>query len=477
MKKLLYIVVSIAFSMLYSGCSFVDIDTPGLLNDRQLFQNKQGFIDAMAGVYASMAGSSLYGKELSYSFIDEIAQLYENDEQANQTFLTRTYDLQYTNPLVRNRINAIWKEAYYCISSVNSVLQQSKKTGIKGIEPIRAEAYGVRAMLHFDLLRLFAPTIMQSQSMAIPYVKTFSSAPQPVVSVSEGYELVTKDLLTADSIYNALENNEAGKAVLKSRNPSFLYLSHNAIKALLARVYLWQNKPNEAALWAKKVINEGYELAKEEQLLDLFRGYNAKNECIFALHAPKMYIDVRKTCFPPRPSERFNKVRDNYRQIYGSQTFTAVNNDYRFQSYFTLTNWGKPVVVLSKLYDKDYDEQQTPLQGRFPSVNIIRLPEMYYILAETSYDVDKQGCVDALNKVLVSRGLKPIKVSDINNKQTFNKLLVNEITKEFWGEGQVFFTYKRFNLPLQGLHGKVHLANNNTFVLPLPEAENQTYRP
>ena len=91
-------VLSIVFSMLYSGCSFVDIDTPGLLNDRQLFQNKQGFIDAMAGVYASMAGSSLYGKELSYSFIDEIAQLYENDEQANQTFLTRTYDLQYTNP-------------------------------------------------------------------------------------------------------------------------------------------------------------------------------------------------------------------------------------------------------------------------------------------------------------------------------------------------------------------------------------------
>ena len=134
-------------------------------------------------------------------------------------------------------------------------------------------------------------------------------------------------------------------------------------------------------------------------------------------------------------------------------------------------------MVLSKLYDKDYDEQQTPLQGRFPSVNIIRLPEMYYILAETSYDVDKQGCVDALNKVLVSRGLKPIKESDISNKQTFNKLLVNEITKEFWGEGQVFFTYKRFNLPLQGLHGKVHLANNNTFVLPLPEAENQTYRP
>ena len=53
--------------MLCMECSFVDIDTPGLLNNEQLFQNRQGFVDAMAGVYASMAAPSLYGKELSYS--------------------------------------------------------------------------------------------------------------------------------------------------------------------------------------------------------------------------------------------------------------------------------------------------------------------------------------------------------------------------------------------------------------------------
>ena len=298
-----------------------------------------------------------------------------------------------------------------------------------------------------------------------------------MVSVKEGYELVTKDLLIADSIYTSLESKDAGKMLLAHRNPSFLYLSHNAVKALLARAYLWQNKFQEASLWAKKVIKESYELAKEEQLLDLFRGYNAKTECIFALHAPKMYIDVRNTCFPPRATERFNKVRDNYRKIFSSHTFTATNNDYRFQSYFTLTNWGKSVVVLSKLYDKDYDEQQTPLQGRFPSINIIRLPEMYYILAEASYDVDKQESVKMLNKVLVSRGLKPIEESDVSNKQLFTQLLVNEITKEYWGEGQVFFTYKRFNLPLQGLHGKVHSANNSTFILPIPVSENLTYNP
>ena len=477
MKKLIYIIVNIVFSMLCMECSFVDIDTPGLLNNEQLFQNRQGFVDAMAGVYASMAAPSLYGKELSYSFIDEIAQLYENEEQANETFLTRTYDLQYTHPLVRNRINAIWSQAYFCISSLNSVLEQSEHRKIKGLEAMRAEAYGLRAMLHLDLLRLFAPTIMQADSRAIPYVKTFSSAPQPVVSVEEGYELVTKDLLIADSIYTSLESKDAGKMVLAHRNPSFLYLSHNAVKALLARAYLWQNKLQEASLWAKKVIKEGYELAKEEQLLDLFRGYNAKTECIFALHAPKMYIDVRNTCFPPRATERFNKVRDNYRKIFSSHTFTATNNDYRFQSYFTLTNWGKSVVVLSKLYDKDYDEQQIPLQGRFPSINIIRLPEMYYILAEASYDVDKQESVKMLNKVLVSRGLKPIEVSDVSNKQLFTQLLVNEITKEYWGEGQVFFTDKRFNLPLQGLHGKVQSANNSTFILPIPVSENLTYNP
>ena len=35
-----------------AACDFLDIDTPGIVNRDKMFENEQGFIDAMNGVYA-----------------------------------------------------------------------------------------------------------------------------------------------------------------------------------------------------------------------------------------------------------------------------------------------------------------------------------------------------------------------------------------------------------------------------------------
>lgn len=78
-----------------AACDFLDIDTPGIVNRDKMFENEQGFIDAMNGVYASMADADLYGEQLSFGFVDEIAQLYYNDYEANETTLTKTFDLRY----------------------------------------------------------------------------------------------------------------------------------------------------------------------------------------------------------------------------------------------------------------------------------------------------------------------------------------------------------------------------------------------
>ena len=58
------------------GCNFVNIDTPGIINDKRMFSDEQGFKDALTGIYANMAKPELYGCRLSFGFIDEIAQLY-----------------------------------------------------------------------------------------------------------------------------------------------------------------------------------------------------------------------------------------------------------------------------------------------------------------------------------------------------------------------------------------------------------------
>ena len=62
-------------------------------------------------------------------------------------------------------------------------------------------------------------------------------------------------------------------------------------------------------------------------------------------------------------------------------------------------------------------------------------------------------------------------LSDIGTPNAFREVLVNEIVKEYWGEGQIFFTYKRFGLPMDGVNGKNHPATDVTYILPLPESE------
>ena len=98
-----------------AACDFLDIDTPGIVNRDKMFENEQGFIDAMNGVYASMADADLYGEQLSFGFVDEIAQLYYNDYEANETTLTKTFDLRYRDEDVRPQIDAIWSKAYNTI--------------------------------------------------------------------------------------------------------------------------------------------------------------------------------------------------------------------------------------------------------------------------------------------------------------------------------------------------------------------------
>ena len=71
----------------------------------------------------------------------------------------------------------------------------------------------------------------------------------------------------------------------------------------------------------------------------------------------------------------------------------------------------------------------------------------------------------------MARGLQPISINEISTKKLFQKWIADEITREYWGEGQIFFTYKRLWHDMDGLNGKHIEASNEIYVLPLPESE------
>ena len=444
------------------GCGFVDIDTPGQIDGKKMYADEQGFEDVLTGIYATLAKPNLYGRQLSFGFVDEIAQLYYNDHEAALTTLTKTYDLQYRDTDVRKQIDRIWESAFFAVYTINDLLQQAEGKHFARLDGYKGEALALRAMLHFDMLRLFAPNYSRPHELSIPYVTKTSTQPSPRLTVDECYQHILADLNKADSL---LASSSA------KRTPAEMYVSRYAIKALKARVYIWAGNKSEAARYAKEVTEGPYRMVKEEKVLQLFMGYAATSECVWVLNAPKAYLDVRQAFYPARSTATCNMVRNNYKRLFSTSTFTPTNNDYRFQAYFTQTNWGRPIVAFTKLYDKNYEETQEWQAGRIPGINMIRLPEMYYILAEALYDTDRNASLEALNTVITARGLQPLSSSEIATPERFRQVLVDEIKKEYWGEGQIFFTYKRFEMPMEGLNSKVFEPTDATYILPLPQSE------
>ena len=455
--RIFSLLILLAISL--SSCRYLEIDTPGIIDRDRMFEDEQGYRDALMGIYSSLTSPDLYGKELSFGFIDEIAQLYYNDFQRNATTLTKTYDLRYRDPDVRKRIDAIWKRSYRTIAAINSLLEYTEGVSLPSIREIRGEALAMRAFIHFDILRLFAPNADRPSAEGIPYVTTYTIEPQPYLSVSMVYDAILEDLHDSRALLST---------TTKDRN---LYITPAAVEAILARVHLWHGDLQEAADYARRVIGRGYTLVREEQVKMLFMGYSARSETIWALHAPRLYLSVRESLYPSMRTAKMNMVRSNYRKLFHTNSFTSLSNDYRFQAYFTHTDWGRPVVAFTKLYDKNYEETQSFREGRVPAINMIRIPEMYYILAESLYPRSPQESLHALNTVVTARGLAPLPMESIDTQDKFREVLLNEIVKEYWGEGQIFFAYKRFSRSMQGLDDKVYPASDATYILPLPEDE------
>lgn len=104
------------------SCSnWLDVEPKSEIKGDVLFETEQGFEDAITGVYILMTDTRLYGKEMSYGFIEAVAQQYEIDPLTNNYFDCTQY--RYDMDAVLTRIDGIWSVAYNAIANVNNILK------------------------------------------------------------------------------------------------------------------------------------------------------------------------------------------------------------------------------------------------------------------------------------------------------------------------------------------------------------------
>ena len=116
-------------------------------------------------------------------------------------------------------------------------------------------------------------------------------------------------------------------------------------------------------------------------------------------------------------------------------------------------------------------------------VPLIRMSEMYYIAAEAIYKTDLTAAKEYLLTVKEGRGLsssdQSIRNVNAANESNFLNILQNDARREWLGEGQIFYMYKRLNQnipsvdpnkPAEESYQEIKAEEKN-FVIPMPNIE------
>jgi hypothetical protein len=468
LRNILFLVASSATLTLTSCKKWLDVRPKTESKESEQFSTEQGFKDALYGSYQKAADGQLYGANLTFGFLEVLSQGYDNTTKIDHDFFyAATY--QYNNAGITGIINNIWGNMYATIAQTNYILKNidDKKSlfAADNYPIIKGEALALRAFVHFDLLRLYAPSPKSdANATAIPYMTAFTVIPQARLKVSEVIALCEKDLKEAEAllkVYPQMTNPGGNDDFLAFRSNRMNYW---AVKALLARLYLYNNNKVQALAYAKEVIaSNNFRFITSAELTtnakDLDRTFTPEH--IFAIYVSKLKDPVASYFMMATGDKTYKKfiVTDERRKAV-FETASGGSTDIRYVSN-SLWSVSNGIIFPGKLWQ--VDENRESLKKRIP---VITLSEMYYIAAE-SEPAPADG-LKWLNKIRSARNIAELPAG--LDAATLQNEIFKEYRKDFICLGQLFFYYKRLNLAK--IEGALNGAINNTqYVLPLPNQE------
>lgn len=342
--------------------------------------------------------------------------------------------------------SGFWSGNYSYIRNMNSVIDQIsalEKNGATGFENVKGQAYILRAMFYFDLVRLYGlPYNYKPDSYGVPNILSAVGATvKPTrASVKENYAQIVSDLNDAVAIMP--------KATAKNL-PSYY-----AAKALQARVYLYMEDYDNALAAAKEVIESGkYKPYTNDAWAASWTKQNG-DESIFELGIDAVSDNGLSSLGAYLVPRKFKSVSNLMGWYYASPSFLA-----RLGEDASDVRWAMMKEIGSqetKLTDASYkggclkyvgdanmsgDGKET---GYAVNIKLIRLSEMYLIAAEAALHAstpDKAAAADYLN---VIRKRSPALAAATAATIT-DDMILSERSKELYGEGHRFFDMIRMN--------------------------------
>lgn len=468
MKNIIYILLILLCVQMTSCNDWLETSPQTEKDKESVFSKEDGFRSVLIGAYIRMKSSMLYGNEMVCGTVEMLAQHWNNSSKGSKEEFLSKYD--YRAAVVESAVGSIYNNLFKVIADVNGLLgeidAQKEIFSLGNYELIKGEALAIRAFCHFDILRLFGPIPSDISSDAIlPYVKVVSNVPNLKLSYEDFISCLEADLEAAEN-YLMEVDPICSKSILDLNNLSTgddsfwgyrqMRMNYYAVCAMKARFYLWIGKHSEALRYAKLVID-----AKDMKGDKLYR-LGTSNDCAnqdLTLSTEHVFnINVYNLSSTLGSGKTFEKDKKELAaQLYGNNI-----TDIRFKYMWNEVAgdvWEPSHFYFSKYVQSD----KMPMLSR-NSIPMIRLYEMYLIAMECSSLEDANKLY---SEMCVARDIEAVNIVD---KQTLKKVLILEYNKEFYGEGQAFYLYKRLNVK-DIIYAQIE-GSAETYIVPLPKQEN-----
>lgn len=490
MKCILCVMIIALCSM---ACNdWLDVRPSTEQKEGEQFTSVNGFFDALTGCYMTMADEDAYGERLSMSNIESLANLWElpdNHERLADYELARH---DYTKDNARKAVQAIYAKLFEVIVQANMII---KYTGEKGdvftdttmLKMVEGEAYAIRAYCQFDILRLFGqmPGQNSSRQVELPYSFTTSIYEMPAYYGWEAYIGLLKDdivkalelLKEGDPIFEYTFAELNGKANVANRHQLYRQsrLNYWAVKALEARVLLYIGDETGAYAAARAVIDavgpDGNPVMKLSGSTDIAAKYMAcPNECLFYISKFDLH-DKAQTLLIGGSNESYTTSNlavseEMFNQLYADMSvYFGSHNRYNnaWGNSSSSSTHDKYRTVLKYYWD---DEKANNKMLYYQIIPQIRMSEIYLIAMETAALPESNAL---FKEYMQDRGVSEQFVKEFASKEEVCEFMPNEYRREFYAEGQMFYTYKRFGLgSILWYSGTV---DENLYILPLPQTE------
>lgn len=435
-----------------SSCAnnWLDLSPSDAVEADGALKTSNDLASARIGLYKALKGTSTftdyYGAQM-FVYGEVRGEDMQYDEENGSGRALFYYQMKYATASEFNT-NGIWQSPYITIGRANRIIESAENGSLSDkdenadiIAQYEAEAKVLRALAHFDLVRIYGKTYTEDQgaSLGVPVITRILTPTDNLSrnTVQETYTQIIKDLT------EAIDSN----ALLEETTRA--YVNKWAAEALLMRVYLTMGDNTKALVEAEDIIkNSPYQLWTRNQYINAWdKGdSNHGNEIIFELSITNSQDWTDREGIGYLYRENAGNI-SGYGDIVATKSFVdkiqSDPNDIRKSIFLKAEGEDQ-----KKIYEENpvYLNKFPPYNNdvRYANIPILRLSEIYLSAAEAAFKSDnKPKAVEYLNDIISNR------TTDETKKVTEESVdlgrILLERRKELVGEGQRFFDAMRNN--------------------------------